>query len=303
MNSKYETLDWDDLRLFLAVARCDSLSQAARSCGSSPPTLSRRISELEAGLGVALFDRRYSGMALTEAGRALLQRVEGMEDHARSIQAWRSNLDPRPVVRIAAGNWTSVFLARQASFLSRAKGSPRIVLLSGAKFLNLLKHEADIAVRNKTPEQRGLRRKKIGPVGFAVYGAESYVRDHPAALCSERYDRCDWVLSSAAGGTGRSSDWLREQVGERASLTCDTPQAVYEAVRAGLGLCVLPCFIGTSDSRLVQCSDPIEELGHVQWLVTSDDLSLRPCARAVTRTLLTLFEDNKRLFSGGPMPR
>jgi len=289
-------LNWDDLRLFLAVAQEGGLVGGAAVSGSSSPTLSRRMRHLEETMDVQLFDRNSSGYELTTHGRELLGRVQEMSGQSKSIQTWLSQLDHRPVVRVTAGFWTSVFLARHLQDISGGSTGPRIELLTGADFLNLSRREADIAVRNKVPDQQGLAKKRIGRVSFAIFGSIDFCASHSDAFADSRYTSCDWVVSSVAGGTGTSSFWLRQQLGGAAALTCDTPQAVLEAVAVGAGLCILPVFIGTTDPRLQQCSAPIESIEHTQWLVKHQDDGNLSHVRHVFRKIDTLFERHQASF-------
>lgn len=98
---KFEMLNWDDIRLFIAVARAGGLAGAVSTTKLSPPTLGRRIRTLEHSLGVILFDRHRSGYDLTIAGRELLERSAALEHGAAAIERWQIVLDPRPVIRIA----------------------------------------------------------------------------------------------------------------------------------------------------------------------------------------------------------
>jgi DNA-binding transcriptional LysR family regulator len=296
MSFKNKTPNWDDLRLFLAVAQAGGLVGAAATSGSSSPTLSRRMRHLEDTLDVQLFDRTPTGYDLTFHGRDLLSRVQEMDGQSKSIQTWLSQLDERPVVRVTAGFWTSVFLARHLREISVGSTGPRIELLTGANFLNLSRREADIAVRNKVPDIQGLAKKRIGRVSFAIYGSVEYCASHPDAFADSRYTSCDWVLPSVAGGTGTSSFWLRQRIGGRAALTCDSPQAVLEATAAGVGLCILPVFIGSLEPRLQQCSLPIESIEHTQWLVKHQDDGNLAHVRKVFRKIETLFELHKASF-------
>lgn len=296
MNFKNKTPNWDDLRLFLAVAQEGGLANAVNATASSAPTLNRRMRNLEITLGVTLFNRHRTGYDLTAHGRELLHKVSEMAIHTQSIQTWREQLDQRPVVRITAGAWTSVFLARHLEEFCDKNENTRIELLTGANFLNLSRHEADIGIRNKTPHQQGLARKRIGPVNFAVYGSLEYCSSNAAAFSEERYKACHWISLSITGGTGASSHWLRQQIGDTAKLVCATPHSMLEAAASGAGLCVLPCFIGDTDLRLKACSSPIEELTHIQWLVMHDASRDLPHIRGASRKIAKLFKEKQSLF-------
>ncbi len=296
MPFKNETLNWDELRLFLSVARAGGLSGATKSTNVSSPTLSRRMTHLEKEVGVQLFERLQTGYRLTNEGRQLFSYAEHMEEQYELILSWRKRRDPRPIVRIAAGSWTSIFIARNLNLLCDEEVMPRIHIISGANFLNFSRREADIGIRNQRPEQQGLARQRIGSVTFGVYGGHSYVENNPESTNENSFEICDWIVTSAAGATGNSSNWLNKRLGGSARLVCSTPQSVLEAAAHNSGLCVLPCFIGSSDSRLVRCSEPINELTHTQWLATHDEARKLPHIRQVSKKLFDLFNRNQSLF-------
>jgi DNA-binding transcriptional LysR family regulator len=293
------TPNWDDLRLFLAVAEQGGLVGAAATSGSSSPTLSRRMRHLESTLELQLFERSSEGYLLTEHGRELLSRVQEMAGHSQSIQTWLTQRDARPTVRITAGFWTSIFLARHLQSLSRGPQNPRIELLTGANFLNISRREADIAIRNKKPDQQGIACKRIGQVSFAIYGGIAYCAANPSADSEARYENCDWVVPSIAGGTGTSSFWLRQRIGGSAELMCDAPQAVLEASAANVGLCILPVFIGSTDERLRRCSEPIKAIEHTQWLVRHQEDGSLPHVNRVFRNLTDLFKKHESSYNEG----
>ena len=287
-----ENLDWDDLRLFLAVAQAGGLSGATAVTRTSAPTLSRRMVYLERILATTLFTRGQSGYQLTADGRELLDLVRHMHLPAQSIDNWRKRRDPRPLVRITAGTWTSAFIARHIKTVVSSGSAPRIELLTGANFLNLSRREADLGIRNQRPEQRGLARRRLGTVRFAIYGAGDYLATAPQARSDDRFAACDWIVQSTSNTTGASTAWLQQRLKTSASLTSGTPQSALEAVAAGAGLSIFPTFIGEADPRLKRCSDFIEELTHTQWLVSHDEDRTLPHIRQVSSALVALFSEH-----------
>ncbi len=296
MSFKNETPDWNDLRLFLAVAKANGLAGAARETGVSIPTLSRRISQLETDFGLQLFKRHKTGFTITSLGKELLDKVHDMDIHAQMIHSWRQNLDPRPIVKITAGTWTSLFISRHLTNLS-GSNSTRIELISNTSVLNLLRREADIGIRNKMPDQQGLVRRKLGQVKFAIYGAPKYLVNNPAAYSEDRFKQCDWVISSKPGSAGSSSFWIHQHLGGIANLTCDNHQITLEATIQGAGLAILPCFIGNTIPELEKCSDPIEELTHTQWLVSHEEAKTLPYIRKIKNALFQLFKQHQLDFA------
>ncbi len=297
MSFKNETPDWNDLRLFLAVAKAGGLVGASGSCGASTPTLSRRMRHLENSMRLQLFDRHQGGYSLTDHGRDLLQKVQQMSAHSELIREWREELDQRPTITIAAGGWTSTFLARHLNEIAANNPGRRLQIRSGSAFVNLAQRQADIAIRNKIPEQQGMARRRIGPVSFAIYGAKEYCSANPDSQRRERFENCDWIALSVTGATGASTHWLREKIGARARLTCDSPQAVVEAAANGAGLCVLPRFIGETDTRLQACSDSIQSLQHTQWMLTHAQDGKQRHIRETSTAIAALFARHRHLFT------
>ena len=104
---------WDDLRLFLDVARLGGLSAATSTTGLSAATLGRRITVLEQQLGQPLFVRSQTGYRLTPAGEDLLERAEDVEAAMLSLKRWKEGTRGERTVRVSAGPWTSAFVASQ----------------------------------------------------------------------------------------------------------------------------------------------------------------------------------------------
>lgn len=295
---KNEKLRWDDLRLFLAVARSGGLAPATTSTDASPATLGRRMLSLENCLGVTLFERRPEGYALTPEGNELIRFAETLEHGAFDIERWRTEMDPRPTVRIAAGTWTSTFIARQVVEITKPEEQVNIEVLTGAAVLDLTYREANLGIRNRRPYRTSLSGYRLGLVAFAIYGAPSYVHNHPQAFNEQRYEDCDWVAFSSVGTAVPSATWLEQHINRPAIFRCSVPAPLLDATIAGYGLCVLPCFIGDTESRLVRVSDTIDALSHEQWLVSHSDDSGNAWIQRISKGLRKLFQENRRLFSG-----
>jgi DNA-binding transcriptional LysR family regulator len=293
-----ERLNWDDVRLFHAVARSGGLSAARVVTGLSSPTLGRRMAAMERAMGVALFDRRRDGYRLTAAGLELLRRSEVLEQGAIAIQRWRTTVDPQPLVRVAAGGWTSVFIARHFLDGADPSGTVEITILPGTDLVDISRRQSDLGIRNRRPRTPGLAVRRLGRVEFAAYGSPTYVAGHPASMGARRFHSCDWVVYEPHGPDVPSASWLRARLGRRPVLRCSQPYPILAAAAAGAGLCVLPCFIGDREPGLLRISDPIAELGHDQWLVSHDDDRHSAPVRKVANRLARMFLAHKTLLAG-----
>ncbi|WP_119272286.1 LysR substrate-binding domain-containing protein [Taklimakanibacter deserti] len=289
---------WDDLRLFLIVARAGGLAGAARLSGVSPPTLGRRMAALEAALGGQIFVRQRDGYVLTQRGKDLLRLAEALELNALNIDRWRVADETGSVVRIAAGAWTSAFIARHMGDLVDEGENIQIELVSGTGLADLLRREASLGLRNRRPEIPGLAGHKLTRVEFAVFGGSAYVEEKAEVRDHRRFQACRWIAFSPPGPKTPSAVWLDEHLERAPILRCRSGQEVLEAAQAGLGLCVLPCFIGDARNGLIRASGIIEELGHDQWLVSHDQDRQQRHIRRISDRLRSLAKAHRRLFLG-----
>jgi DNA-binding transcriptional LysR family regulator len=166
-------MDWDDARIFLAVARHGSLRAAGRVLGLSQPTVGRRLSAFEAAFGgPALFDRLPEGLRLNAAGEALRGAAERLEEAALALERRRAAASPAlcGTVRVSVGEWAASFLAGSLAG-SSATLPPGITLelVESQETANLARREADLAVRHHPPESGGLYIAKLGIFACAVY--------------------------------------------------------------------------------------------------------------------------------------
>ena len=186
---------WYDLRIFAAIAATGSLTGAAGQLRLSQPTIGRRLQALEECLGAALLERTPRGMQLTAKGQALLPLVQQMEQAGDAIDRAAPGLADLPLgtVRIAAGPWNSRFMARRLPELQTGLPGIEIELSNEMAFANLARREADIAIRNRRPNEGRVAMRRLPDPAYAIYGARSYVESNPAARTEERYQRCTWI--------------------------------------------------------------------------------------------------------------
>ena len=259
-------VSWDDLAAFLAIARNGGLSGAAREIGSSPPTLGRRMRELERLLGRDLFVRRSHGYDLTDAGVRLREDLQPAELAIirATTPAQRGKL---PLVRITAGTWTMLALADVLRSITGDPPDLRVRLLQGEEVLSIPRREAAIGFRNTRPDTAGLAARKLRPVEFAPYARP----DAPQR----------WIVVRAQTPSAR---WVAERCGDAVSAEVDTPRLALDLALRGMGQVLLPTFIGDAHLELERVGAKVEDLSHDQWLVThDDDRALPEIRRALDR--------------------
>jgi DNA-binding transcriptional LysR family regulator len=181
--------NWDDTRIFLAIARAGTLSGAAEALEMGIATISRRLDRLEQSLSVPLFSRHQSGYRLTDDGEALLEQAEALE-YAGLAFGEKAKLQGNVagLVRLATSdNLATHFILPSLEGLMNNYPELRVEVLSGVQSVNLHRRDADLAIRMVKPESGNLTLKRLGTVGFGVYGAEAYLKKCLAGPRESRY--------------------------------------------------------------------------------------------------------------------
>jgi len=255
--------DWSDLRLFVAVAREGGIGRAAPVTGVSPATLSRRMRALESDLGRALFRRGPKAYALTAEGHALAAQLRPMEEAAAGL------VRPLPQrVRISAGTWTTLDLARNIDRIWRrdADWVPEFVYCD--RPLDIARREVDIGIRNRAPDQPWLAGRRVGYVDYGVYAANEGIEG--------------WIGPAEGTAPVPSGLWIEATHGTDIVTRANTPIVAATLAEAGLGRVVLPTFIGESRDGLTRLGPTISDLRSEEWLVAHHEgRHLPPVRRAL----------------------
>ncbi|MBE7210565.1 MAG: LysR family transcriptional regulator, partial [Gluconacetobacter diazotrophicus] len=173
--------DWHLWRAFLAVSRGGSLSAAARQLRLTQPTLGRQIAALEQALGTPLFTRSTDGLRPTDRAAALLPHAEAMAAAAASLSRAAAGPDDaeRGIVRLAASEaMGGAVLPRLLLGFRAAHPGIAIELSLSDRTEDLLRRDADLAVRNTPPTQNALLSRRVGEVSVRLFAREDYVRRH-----------------------------------------------------------------------------------------------------------------------------
>ncbi len=249
-------MDWDHLRVFLAVSRQGQLLAAARRLGLNHATVARRLDALEAALGTPLFDRRPAGTVLTEAGERLLPAAERIETEllgiAESLKAQEAEV--AGTVRIGApdglGNY---FLAAELAALSARHPALVVELVPLPRTFSLSRREADLAIVLDAPAEGRLVVSRLIDYSLSVYAARAYLDRHgaperPEALAAHAVVTGveDYAYASALDYSA-----LLERHGGR-RFRCASVMGQMEAVRAGAGIGVLHDFAASAAGDLVR---------------------------------------------------
>ena len=294
------SVNWDDLRYFLALARAGFLKGAARELGVEHTTVGRRLGALERALGARLFTRGPSGLVLTDAGNAILQSAKAIAEQVASIELRVGGVDSRihGVVRLTIPESVDSYFVQQAQELRSRHPGITVDLISTNEPVDIRDGAADIAVRFCEVTDLDLVTRTLGTGGWSLYASNGYV-----ARKGLPYDINDLAGHEVIGYDDSISDiigarWLREHaVGGTFVLRANGTATVTSAVVAGLGIAPLPCIVGNREPNLVRLSPEI--LGACSiTLVVHPDLSPVARIRKTMDFLVEAFERDAALWSG-----
>lgn len=267
MNNK---MQWDDLKLVLAIARTGSLSGAGRTLSRSHATVFRHLENLEAQIGARLFERNRAGYAPTLAGEEVAQTAARVESEVLAVERRIAGQDLKPsgVVRVTTTD--ALFhgmLAPVFADFRKAHAAIDLEVVIANHLFDLSRREADVAIRptNRPPEI--LVGRKVATLTQAVYGGRDFYDDGTGL------ETADWVGPDSRMLYSDLEQWM---AGEGYDRLCryhvDSVLGMRAAVAAGAGVGVLPCYLGDAAPGLKRLGAAIPALATDLWLLTHADL-------------------------------
>lgn len=262
------SLNWDDTRIFLAFARAGSFGAAAKRLGVQHSTISRRIHAMEKTLATPLIERKALGYLLTEAGEELKASAARIEQEFLAFEASRAGESDSVSGSIhvtAIANMASTLLMPIFARFNAVYPQIKLRIDVTNDSVRLAQRDADVALRQTNDPGDTLIGKRLTTVASAVYGSADYCAAVKAGTTEEKWigvDCCDY-----------HRNWTREAcVGAEPALCVDDTCLTVAALKEGMGLGYLPCFLGDSDPSLIRFSEPESrhELG--LWFLYHRDL-------------------------------
>jgi DNA-binding transcriptional LysR family regulator len=288
---------WDHFRTMLAVLDEGSLSAAARALGLTQPTVGRHIETLEAQIGAPLFTRSASGLAPTETALALRPHAETMAAAAEALLRTASGEAEalRGVVRVTASDIMGVeVLPPMLAGFREAHPEITLELALSNRQEDLLRREADIAVRMARPTQRSLLARRVGAVPLKLYAHRRYLEAHgaPRALADPGaaaigFDRDTQIMQALAD---RQINLSRQMF----ALRTDNDLAQLAALRAGFGVGACQAPIARRDSDLVPVLEDAFRYKLEVWVAMHEDLKSSRRMRAMFDWLVAGLSDYVR---------
>ena len=286
-------IDWDDVRVFLAVARTGTLGAAARQLGQTQPTMGRRLRTLEEVIGHALFQRTSDGFVLTDEGTAVLAHAERMEEEAlgfaRTLAGQEAQLSGS--LRVSSSDWFGVYVLTPlfARFLAKHRGVS-LELITDARQYNLARREADLVFRITPFDEPDVMQRKLLHMDYALYG-------HMDLVAPTAGDGQGQTLISMDAAFSELPDvaWVKRMLPRaRLAFGSNNREAQARMCAAGGGFAVLPCLLGDATPGLRRIDLGEAPPGRDVWLGYHRDLRRLARLRALLDMTLAALGDGAR---------
>lgn len=262
---------WDDLRVFLEIARTGSLSGAAKALGVNHSTVFRRINGFEDRLGVRLFERLQSGYVLTLAGEEMRASALRVEHEIERVDLRISGQDLKlegSLIVTTTDTIAENLLGPHLAAFNKAYPGIRLELVLDNQYVNLSKRQADVAIRPTTSPPETLVGRRLCGLAFAPYAAKSYLKNNTGDLAGMGWLSVDENLAHLA-----ADKWFRRRFPDaHIALRSNSLLGLLHTCEAGMGAALLACFMADRRKNLVRLDAPIDDAASALWLLTHEDL-------------------------------
>jgi len=264
-------MDWSDLKIFLAIARCGTLGAAARQLGQTQPTMGRRLKALEQALGQLLFQRTPDGFVLSEEGSAILIYAERMEEEALALTRTLAGREQQltGTLRVASSDWFGIHVLTPlfAKFLAK-NPHVSIELTTDSRRYNLSRRESDLAFRITPFDEPDVIQHKLMQMDYALYGHRDLVAPQAGDGAGQALIVMDQAFTSLPDVA-----WIRKNLPKaHVAFASNNRGAQARMCAAGGGFAVLPCPLGDSTPELRRIDLGEAPPGRDVWLGFHRDL-------------------------------
>jgi len=287
-------MNWDDLRIFLAVAREGSISGGARKLGVRHSTVSRRMRALETKLSVRLIERKKSGYELTAAGESMKLAACRMEYEMLHLDGKLGGRDARLTGELRVSTISSmasgIFMPMFASF---SKQYPDIDLhiLTSNRNINLVEREADIAIRLTNTPSESLIGTRLGSAATAAYASRAYL-----SQLQQTGEKATWIGVQCCNF---HQSWTKKAAsGQRQNFFSDDQMLTAAALKQHLGVAYLPCVIGDQSPDLERFCPPDPQMSLGVWILFHPDLQHTARVLAFRDHMIEEMSAQETVFNG-----
>lgn len=262
---------WDDLKVFLEIARTGSLSGAAKALGVNHSTVFRRINAFEDVLGVRLFERLPTGYALTLAGEEMQATAMRVEREIERVDLRITGQDLKlegTLVITTTDTIAENLLGPHLAAFGNAYPGIQLELVLDNQHVNLSKRQADVAVRPTQSPPESLVGRRLATLAFAPYAARKYMKGRKGDLAS-----LDWLAVDGSLAHLASDKWFRTTMpNAHVALRSNSLLGLLHGCEAGMGVATLACFMADRRKNLIRVAAPIDAAASALWLLTHEDL-------------------------------
>lgn len=306
-------MNWDDIKIFLEVARTERLSTAAKRLTMDASTVSRRLHKLEESIGTKLFDRTQEGHVLTPDGEMLLNSACKMEQDAQHALSniHNNNEENCGLVRIgvteALGNF---FVSPNLLALQQQHPNIDVHLLLFSRYVKISRNEADIAIAVERPKSTSMIVSKLCDYKLQLYVHQDYLDNNldknldksPQGISIDQLAEHKWITYVDnllfTDQLSYTKELKRHIEGElKANFSSTSIISQYFAIKSGLGIGILPCFLAEQDKSLVKLHSQEISISRSFWLVTHPESKRLSHVNTVWQYLKKLVLDHDDLLN------
>jgi len=291
-------MNWDDLKYFLAIARHGTLSAAARELGVNQTTVSRRLNILEMHLKVPLTQKIHGKYIPTDIGKNILEHAKSIELDAATITHTVTDQDTSPsgVVRITAvESLINHFLIPKIKIFYDQYPNIKIEFIADSENLHLDRRPADIAIRLARPTEGNMVISALAQIGFSIYGSST----KSPIFKTENFNDKPWVAYDENLAQLPEMRWLASNIDDaNIRLISGSALSLANAIRAGVGIGILPCQLGDSFPDICRLSKGEPIVSREAWLLLNKDLKNTPRVRHFVDWLKKIVSENSDQLSG-----
>ncbi len=269
------SFNWDNLKIFLAVARAQSALEASVLLGIDQSTISRRLHQLEKDIASRLFDRNSQGHRLTAAGHRLLEHVEKLETSITAIESevFNDSMSLTGDIRLGATEgFGSYFLSPHLARFCARHPNISVELLPMPRNINLSKREADASVSLERPTNNQFVTSKLCDYRLLPYATAEYLDRHAPITTVSDLERQRWIdYVDDLKFTNQQftlHDWLP---GIKPFFCSTSVIAQFQAAQAGVGMAFLPCFLANTVQNLIPVLPDDIQVTRTFWLTAPED--------------------------------
>ena len=287
-------MNWDDLRVFLAVARTGSISGAAKQLDIQHSTVSRRMRQFEDKLGARLIERKKGGYELTQAGEHIKEAANNIEREVLSVDGALKGKDSQLIgtLRVTAiNNMASSVLMPMFADFSEQHPLVKLHIVVSNLDASLAQRDADVAIRLTNTPSDTLIGKRVVTVASTVYGSRSYIEKIRKTNSEPKWIGVDCC--------GFHKTWTKQACGEQHhNFVSDDTLLTLAAIKEGLGVSILPCFMGDVEPTLVRYGEPDPAYNLGLWVLLHPDLKRTARVLSFRDHMIHAIKEKQDLFEG-----